>query len=116
MAIEETTLPNGQWEVKATGEDLPRLKGMLKETAGEAYKKAFHRNEGIGFEKVSDPNGNETWLRKDEVEDALTRGYGKMGTAIRMQMPNVPWGQKKVGPGRHRFRYDKATKTMVEVR
>ena len=115
MAIQETETRTG-WEIKADGEDLPKLKGMLTQTGNEAYRKAFHKNEGIGFEKVSDPRGNETWLKKDEVDDAVThRGYGRVSVGIRMQMPNVPWEKKVLGPGRHRFRYDKKTGRMEAV-
>ena len=116
MAIEERTLPNSnQWEIKATGEDIPKLKGMLDKTAKEGYQKAFHRDEGIGFERVTDPGGQMTAVRKDQLEEALQMGYGKVGGAISMVMPEVPWARKSCGPGRHRFRYDKASGQIVEA-
>jgi hypothetical protein len=32
-----------------------------------------------------------------------------------MIMPTVPWAQKKSGPGKHKFRYNKLTGEMEEV-
>jgi hypothetical protein len=109
LAIIERELPaSGQWEVKATGDDIPKLSGLLNETGGEAYKKAFHHNEGIGFERVADPSGQETWVRKDEVAQALSNGYTGVAK-IRMTMPEVPWKQNRLGPGKWRYKKDPET-------
>lgn len=115
MAIEEKELPNSnQWEIKATGADIPKLAGMLTSTANEAYKKAFHKNEG-NWERISDPQGNPTVIPKDKVEEYRAQGYGRVSITPSMIMPSVPWARKVSGPGKHKFRYDKASKSMVEV-
>ena len=87
---------------------------MLTETANEAYREAFHKNEGQ-FERVTDPGGNETLVHRDQLSQALENGYGRAPSAMTMVMPEVPWPRKLCGPGRHRFRYDKASRQMVEV-
>jgi hypothetical protein len=108
LAIIERDLPaSGQWEIKATGEDIPKLSGMLTETGNEAYKKAFHGNESIGFEKMVRPDGGETWTRKDQVDQALANGY-TASNAIRMVMPEVPWKQNRLGPGKWKYRKNDA--------
>lgn len=115
MPIEERELPDSnQWEIKATGEDIPKVKGMLTQVGNEAYRKAFHKNEG-NWERMSDPHGNPTVVPKDRIEEYRAAGYGETGDTPRMMMPEVPWAKKAVGPGRHRFRYDKTTGVMVEV-
>ena len=115
MPIEEIE-HRGGWEVKATGEDIPKLMGSLTETGNEAYRKAFHKNEGIGFEKVSDPSGNEAWLRKDQLAQAFSEGYAPRAHGLTFSVPELPWQKKrKVVPGKRRFRYDKATGEMVPV-
>jgi hypothetical protein len=115
MAIEEKELPNSnQWEIKATGADIPKLAGMLTETGNEAYREAFHSNEGQ-YVKIADPQGNLTHVHQRDVEGALAAGYGRAGATPRMIMPTVPWAQKKSGPGKHKFRYNKLTGEMEEV-
>jgi hypothetical protein len=114
MAIEERQVNAKQWEIKATGEDMGKLRGMLTETGNEAYKKAFHKNEG-NWERISDPQGNPTVVPKDKVEEYRAQGYGRVSITPSMMVPELPWAQKKTGPGRHKFRYDKASKQMVEV-
>lgn len=104
MAIEERDLPGGRWERKFTGQDISKARGALIETGNEGYRKAFHKNEGIGFERVSDPKGNETWLRKDQVEGALKEGYGRKSVTPTFLVPELPWKQKRVSPGRHRYK------------
>ena len=116
MAIIERDLPaSNQWEIEATGKDIPKLSGMLNDTGNEAYRRAFHRDEGVGFERVSDPSGNPTWLRKDQVESALADGYGRVSGKLVFTVPDLPWKRRKMKPGRTRLRYDKATGQMVEV-
>jgi hypothetical protein len=115
VAIEERTLPaSNQWQVKATGDDIPKLAGMLTETANEAYRKAFHKNEG-NWERITDPQGNPTVVPKDKVDEYKAVGYGRAAATVTMVMPEVPWERKSMGPGKHKLRYDKATKQMVEV-
>jgi hypothetical protein len=115
MAITERELPaSNQWEIKATGEDVGKLAGMLTETGNEAYRKAFHSNEGQ-YVKVTDPHGNPTQVHQKDLDQALASGYGQSASAPRMVMPSVPWARKVSGPGKHKFRYDKASKSMVEV-
>ena len=115
MAIEERELPNSnQWEIKATGEDVRKLAGMLTETGNNAYREAFHKNEG-NWERISDPTGNPTVVPKDKVDEYRAAGYGRVSVNPSMIMPSVPWARKSSGPGKHRFRYDKATGQMVEV-
>lgn len=115
MAIEERQLPGNQWEIKATGKDIKRTAGMLTPYANEKYREAFHKNEGIGFEKITDPSGKETAVRKDQLEDALAAGYGRIGLTPRMVMPEVPWEKKRLTPGKHKFRYDRNSGQIVEV-
>ena len=114
MAITEKVLEgSNQWEIKATGEDLPKLKGMLTQTGNEAYRKAFHHNEGIGFERVTDPSGNLTHVRKDQVEEALANGYGMVGLTPSFVVPELPWQKhRKPMPGRRKYRYNKETRQM----
>lgn len=115
MAIKESQLPNSnQWEIKATGADIPKLAGMLTETGNEAYKKAFHKNEG-NWERISDPHGHPTVVPKDKIEEYRAQGYGLVSVSPSMIMPEVPWERKRTGPGKHRFRYNKATKQMEAV-
>lgn len=115
MAIEEKELPaSNQWEIKATGDDIPKLAGMLTETANENYRKQFHKNEGQ-FVRVTDPNGNPTEVHQRDLDTALAQGYGQSCLNPRMVMPAVPWERKSSGPGKHKFRYDRASKSMVEV-
>ena len=52
---------------------------------------------------------------KDKVDEYKAVGYGRAAAAITMVMPEVPWAQKRVGPGRHRFRYNKATGQMEAI-
>lgn len=115
MAIIERDLPGGKWERTYTGEDIPKARGALTATGNEAYKKAFHRNEGIGFERITDQGGNPTWVRKDQVEEAVGLGYGRVALNPSMVMPEVPWEKKRLAPGKHKFKYDKASGQMVEV-
>lgn len=115
MAIEERELPaSNQWEIKATGEDVKKLAGMLTSTGNEAYKKAFHKNEGQ-FVRVTDPNGNPTEVHQKDLDQALSQGYGKQALNPSMIMPEVPWARKTYGPGKHKFRYNKITRQMEEV-
>jgi hypothetical protein len=115
MAIEEKELPNSnQWEIKATGDDIPKLAGMLTETGNESYKKAFHKNED-NWERISDPQGNPTVVPKDKVEEYRAQGYGQASSSIRMVMPEVPWKKPPQAPGKHKYRYNKLTKCMEEV-
>ena len=115
MAIIEKELPFGRWERTFTGEDIPKVKGALTATGNDSYRKAFHRNEGIGFEKVADQWGQPTWVRKDQVEEAVAAGYGRVGLNPTMIVPELPWEKKQLSPGRHKFKYDKASGQMVEV-
>jgi hypothetical protein len=115
MAIEERELPaSNQWEIKATGKDVHKLAGMLTETGGEAYRKAFHKNEG-NWEKINDPRGIQTVVPKDQIDEYRAQGYGRTGITPSMVMPSVPWKRKSAGPGKHKFRYNKTTKCMEEV-
>lgn len=114
MAITERDLPGGRWERKFTGDDIPKARGSLIESGNEAYKKAFHKDEG-NWERISDPSGNPTVVPKDRVAEYQAVGYGRAGVTPTLVMPAVPWERKRTGPGRHRFRYDKASGQMVEV-
>ena len=105
MAIKESQLPNSnQWEIKATGADIPKLAGMLTETANEGNR-----------ERISDPQGNQTVVPKDQIDQYRAQGYGRATSSIRMVMPEMPWQKKQMAPGKHRFRYNKLTKCMEEV-
>lgn len=92
MPIEERELPaSNQWEIKATGEDIPKLAGMLTETANTAYREAFHKNEG-NWEKISDPQGNMTVVPKDKVDEYKAVGYGQVRCdRPTMVVPPLPW-------------------------
>ena len=115
MAIEEKDLGYGRWEVKATGDDLPKLKGMLTEVGNEAYKKAFHKNEGQ-YERLTDPNGNPTHVHKRDLEQALAQGYGKVGLTPTFVIPELPWQKNHVvRPGRTKYRYNRETRQMEAV-
>lgn len=115
MAITEKELPNSnQWEIKATGDDIPKLAGMLTQTGNEAYRKAFHKNEG-NWERITDPQGNPTHVPKDRIDEYRALGYGRATLNPSMVMPEVPWQRKSAGPGKHKFRYNKLTKCMEEV-
>lgn len=114
MAIIERDLGHGRWERKATGQDIPKLVGSLKEYGNEKYKEAFHKNEGQ-YERITDPSGRETAVRKDQVDLALAQGYGRAAVSMRMTVPELPWPKKRLAPGKHKFKYDKATNSMVEV-
>ena len=115
MAIEEREIAGGkQWEIKATGEDIGKLRGMLTETGNEAYRKAFHKNEGQ-YVKVTDPHGRPTEVHQKDLDVALAQGYGNAAVNPSMVMPEVPWQRKSCGPGKHKFRYNKLTKQMEEA-
>lgn len=114
MPIEERELPaSNQWEVKATGEDIPKLAGMLTSTANEAYRKAFHKNEGQ-YVKVTDPSGNPTQVHQRDLQTALAQGYGRTAVNPSMVVPELPWAST-MAPGKRKYRYDKATGQMLEV-
>ena len=116
MPIEERLLPaSNQWEIKATGEDIPKLAGMLDKVGKEAYRKAFHKNEHIKYEKVLDPSGGETHIKAGEIDEYRAMGYKPIAqNSIRMQMPAVPW-KSRMRPGKTKYRYDKVSGQMVEV-
>ena len=113
MAILEKKLPGNRWEKTFTGRDIPEAKGLLAKHGRESYQRAFEKNKGIGFEQITDPSGNPTWLRADQVDEARANGYGRAAMAPRMTMPEVPWPQKKVSPGRHKYKY--VDGSVVEV-
>lgn len=115
MALtERTTNARGDWELTATGDDIPKLHGMLQKTGGEAYRKAFHKNEG-NWERISDPHGNPTVVPKDRVDEYRAQGYGKVAISPSMVMPHVPWEPKRFGAGRHKWRYNRETGEMEVV-
>lgn len=106
MAIVERDIAGG-WERKATGEDIPKLMGSLVQTGNEAYKKAFEKNHETGFQRMVNPQGAETWIRKDDIQQALDTGYTSTGS-IRMMMPEMPWKQNRLGPGKWKYRKNEA--------
>lgn len=114
MPVTEYRDKAGKEWTKFTGDDLPKAKGLLTEAGNEAYRKAFHENEGQ-FERITDPNGNPTQVHKRDLEQALQQGYGKTAIAPCMVVPELPWKRKSDGPGRHKYRYNKATKQMEAV-
>ena len=114
MAVTVSTDKAGKEWTKFTGDDLPKAKGLLTEAGNEAYRKAFHENEGK-YVRVSDPNGNPTQVHAKDLEQALASGYGKVGLTPTFVVPDLPWKRKSAGPGRHRYKYDKALGAMVEV-
>lgn len=95
MAVEEYKDKAGKEWTKFTGEDLPKAKGLLTEAGNEAYRKAFHENEGQ-YVRLSDPNGNPTEVHKRDLDQALAQGYGKVAIAPR-QMIDGFGGMKKIG-------------------
>lgn len=110
MAIVERELPaSGQWEVKATGNDIPKLMGQLYETGNKAWDEAYHKNQKVGWEQITDPSGSPTWVKNDQVEEARSKGYGRTSETIRMVMPEVPWKQNRLGPGKWTFKKDPET-------
>lgn len=115
MPIVEKKLPGNRWERTYTGADIPAAKGELAKWGAESYQKAFNKNKGIGFEQITDPSGNPTWLRSDQVAEARQQGYGVAAVRQTWAVPEMPWKQKRVGPGKHRFKFDKATGEMAEV-
>ncbi len=83
MAVTEYKDRAGKEWTKFTGEDLPKAKGLLTEAGNEAYKAAFHKNEGQ-YVRVSDPNGNPTQVHQKDLETALAQGYGQTCSAPRI--------------------------------
>jgi hypothetical protein len=115
MAVKVSTDRAGKEWTKFTGDDLPKAKGLLTEAGNLAYREAFHKNEGE-YERITDPHGNPTQVRKRDVENALAQGYGKSAIAPSMVVPDLPWQKNHVPRiGKHKYRYDKATGSMVEV-
>jgi len=116
MPITESKLEaSNQWEIKATGDDIPKLKGMLTEIGNESYRKQFHENEG-NYERVTDPQGNPTHVRRDQLADALASGYGQAGLTPTFVVPELPWQKKHVvHPGRRKYKYNRATGQMEAV-
>lgn len=114
MPITERELhASNQWEVKATGEDIPKLAGMLTQVGNEAYRKAFHKNEGQ-YVRITDPHGQPTEVHQRDLETALAQGYGRAAVNPSMIMPSVPWAST-MAPGRKKYRYNKLTREMEEV-
>ena len=114
MAVKEHVDKAGKEWTTFTGEDLPKAKGLLTKGGEEAYKQAFHKNEGQ-YERITDPNGNPTDVHKRDVEQALAQGYGKVGLTPTFVVPQLPWKRKYAGPGRHVYKYNKVTKQMEAV-
>jgi len=111
---ERITNARGDWERTATGDDIPKLIGSLKETAEDSYKKAFHENEG-NWERISDPSGNPTVVPRDRIDEYRAQGYGRVAVSPSMVMPEVPWEPKRFGPGRHKWKYNRETGEMEAV-
>lgn len=114
MAVKEYNDKAGKQWTKFTGEDLPKAKGLLTEAGNEAYKEAFHKNEGK-FVRVSDPNGNPTQVHARDLDNALASGYGKVGLTPTFVVPDLPWKRKSAGPGRHVYKFNKVTRQMEAV-
>ena len=115
MAVTVSTDKAGKEWTKFTGEDLPKAKGLLTEAGNEAYRKAFHENEGQ-YERITDPSGNPTQIHKRDLETALAQGYGRAPVSPSMVVPTLPWQKHRTpNPGRHKYRYNKATRQMEAV-
>lgn len=109
MAIVREETPSN-WKETAT--DAKSARELMDKHAGAIIKRGqedFHnkymKDLSLGFEKVTDPQGNPTMIRSDRMEQALSNGYGNAPSAPRMTMPQVPWERKKISPGRHRYKY-----------
>ena len=103
MAIEEKKLPGGQWERTYTGKDVAAVKGELNEHGAKAFHEGVNASAKRGFERITDPHGDYTYVHADEGDKYRARGYGQV-VAPSFVVPDLPWEQKKVSPGKHRFK------------
>jgi len=106
MAIIRTETATG-WKEEATdpksARELNEKHGpALQKKGAEDFHKKYMQDLSVGFEKVTDPHGNPTYVRADRMEQALRDGYGASNT-IRSMVPGVPWEKKSLGPGKHKF-------------
>ena len=117
--IERTVNADGSWVEKAKNnagvrELVDKHGAGLQKTGAEAFQRSWENDNAVGVEKLRDPSGKVTYLRADEVSGALAGGDYKPVSNPTMVMPNVPWDRKPTGPGRHRFKYNRATGQMEE--
>lgn len=109
LAIIRTETPSG-WKEEATDSKSARQlaekhgPALIKRGADDFHKK-YMKDLSEGFERVTDPSGNPTLIRRDRMEQALQNGYGNSPTAPRMTMPEVPWERQKITPGKHKYRF-----------
>lgn len=115
MAIEEINRPDGSWQKTFTGKDVGEAFNQGLQQHGERkFHEAWNRNQSIGFEKLRNANGQVEYVRADETDSSLGNGFSAVGNPT-MVMPDVPWPQKRLSPGRHKFKYDRESGQMVEV-
>lgn len=74
-------------EVKATGDDVPALLGMMKDSAQASLQQAYNREQKFGVIELPDPDGNPVRLLGNEEEKYRAKGYGqsKMTTTFLVQ-------------------------------
>ena len=105
MAITRKELPGKRWEIKATGKDIPQLKGMLNEHGAKEFQKSYIKGQKTGFERITDPRGNYTYVPGDKIEEYRKQGYGRIVTPS-FVVQDLPWKQRhKRGAGRHRYKF-----------
>ena len=115
MAIEKVDLPGNQYEIKATGKDIPALTGMLAKHGRESFEKSYWKSKEHGFEKISDPAGNMTWVKGNEVESYRAQGYGKIVNPA-FVVPELPWQRQSTPrPGKRKYKFNPKTQEMQEV-
>jgi hypothetical protein len=114
MAIERTE-KGRTWEIKATGKDVHSLKGMLNEYGAQKFQESWVKGQKKGFEKITDPAGNQTWIPGDQIAEYRAQGYGQV-VSPSFVVPELPWQKNhKPNPGKHRYKYDPVSQDMVEV-
>lgn len=121
MAIERIER-NGVWIEKA---DNPKDAALLHEKHGpdlqkrgvDDFDKKYKKDLSEGFERVTDPGGHVTLVRRDRMEAALAQGYGRAPTrGATFVLPEMPWHADRTPKwGRTVYKYDKGTDSIVEA-
>lgn len=76
---------------KSARELIEKHGPALQKRGAEDFHNKYMKDISVGFERVADPSGKPTYVRKDRMEKALSEGYGKAPTAPRMTVPALPW-------------------------
>jgi hypothetical protein len=95
LAIERIEYPDGKWEEKANDpkgarELFEKHAPALQQHGVNEFQRKWKEQEAVGFERVREPNGQETYVRADEVQTRLASGYKPLNLP-RTVVPFLPW-------------------------